>query len=221
MSVHPRSAYASNRPISSVYSDFASGSRLLQYPKSVITFELLYDPPAATMSDPNAAQHHVPPSPQRRPGRVGRVNSPKPVNRHQVGVKKIAGGVVSGGKALSQRNSATSPPTLGHYRTGTGFFTITAYLPFDGGKRLKVNNGEREGVVIKSCRREEGVAFVVYTQRDIYILLCMHWELPKSVHMCTLCTQLFGRCSSKGRAANGYKRTCLDAAKTCIYFHQV
>lgn len=160
MSVHPRSAYASNRPPSSVYSDFARGSHLPQYPKSVITFEF-YDSPAATMSDPNAAQHHVPPSPQRRPGRVVH---PKPVNRHQVGAKKIGGGGVSGGKALSQRTTTTSPPTVSHYRSGTGFFTITAYLPFDGGKRLKVR------VVIKSCRRGE-VAAGVYTQTKIYSLV--------------------------------------------------
>lgn len=139
MSVHPRSAYASNRPPSSVYSS-TSGSHLLQYPNSVITLAF-YDSPAPNMSDQTPAQHRVHQSPQRRPVRAGRSNSPKPDSRHQVGVKKVGGGV-SGGKALSQRTA--SQPTIRHYRSGTGFFTITAYLPIDGGKRLKVGKRERE-----------------------------------------------------------------------------
>lgn len=165
MSVHPRSAYASNRP-SSVYSS-AGGSHLLQYPNSVITLAF-YDSPAPTMSDQTPAQHRVHQSPQRRPVRAGRSNSPKPDTRHQVGVKKLGGG----GKALSQRTA--SQPALRHYRSGTGFFTITAYLPIDGGKRLKVGNRERETTSCnESCRREEGVAFGC-THTEIYPLLCMH-----------------------------------------------
>lgn len=166
MSVHPRSAFASNRP-SSVYS---SGSHLLQYPKSVITLEF-YDSPAANMSNQTPAQHRVHQSPQRRPVRTGRSNSPKPDTRHQVGVKKV-GGSVSGGKALSQRT--TSQPTIRHYRTGTGFFTITAYLPIDGGKRLKVGNRERERMSCNESRgRGEGTALGC-THTEIYILLRMH-----------------------------------------------
>lgn len=138
----PRSAYQQqpSRP-QSVYAKFSGGSQpVLQYPKSVITFEF-YDPPpgsavASAMGDPSP--HPLVASPQRRPLRVTapaavRANSPKPTARHQVGVKKLGGG-----KLGSQRNSSASPTTLGHYQTNSGFFTITAYLPFDGGKRLKV-----------------------------------------------------------------------------------
>lgn len=188
ISVHPRTAYASNRPPSSVYS---SGSHILQYPKSVITLEF-YDPPAASMTDQNTAQHHVLQSPQRRPVRVGRSNSPKAVTRHQVGVKKMGGGV-GGGKALSQRT--TSSPAISHYRTGTGFFTITAYLPSDGGKRLKVRNRERERMSCSddSCRREE--EGWVYTQIYIYPRVYALKSLQERTHV-YICTQLFGKSNS-------------------------
>lgn len=147
MNVKPRTSSAYTR----THSQYSGGSQVLQYPKSVITFEF-YDHPqpvATNMSDPNAAQL-VAKSPQRRPGRVGRANSPKPVTRHQVGVKKLGGGGGGGvglggggggGKVVSQRTSSASPTTLGHYQGNSGYFTITAYLPFDGGKRLKVYMG--------------------------------------------------------------------------------
>ena len=148
----PRSAYqkqpssVTNRP-KSVYANYSGSSQqpVRQYPKSVITFEF-YDPPLGAggvpnnMADPNP-HHQLVASPQRRPLRVTapsalRGGSPKPATRHQVGVKKLGGG---GAKLVSQqRTSSASPTALGHYQSNAGYFTITAYLPFDGGKRLKV-----------------------------------------------------------------------------------
>ncbi|CAI8013553.1 hypothetical protein GBAR_LOCUS8577 [Geodia barretti] len=148
----PRSAYqkqpssVTNRP-KSVYANYSGSSQqpVRQYPKSVITFEF-YDPPLGAggvpnnMADPNP-HHQLVASPQRRPLRVTapsalRGGSPKPATRHQVGVKKLGGG---GAKLVSQqRTSSASPTALGHYQSNAGYFTITAYLPFDGGKRLKL-----------------------------------------------------------------------------------
>ena len=139
----PSTGASSNRP-KSVYGNFSGSSQgpVRQYPKSVITFEF-YDPPplaTANMADPSP-HHQLVASPQRRPLRATapspRSHSPKPATLHQVGMKKLGGG--GGGKILSgQRTSSASPTALGHYHTSTGYFTITAYLPFDGGKRLKV-----------------------------------------------------------------------------------
>ena len=133
-SVQPRSGYPASR--TGAY----PGGGGVHYPKSVITFEF-YDSPhqqPANMSDASAAAK-LQASPQRRPGRVGRGSSPRPSTRHQVGGmrKTDRGGV--GGKVVSQRTTNASPaPSVGPYPTGSGYFTITAYLPFDGGKRLKV-----------------------------------------------------------------------------------
>ena len=155
----PRSAYqkqsssVTNRP-KSVYANYSGSSQqpVRQYPKSVITFEF-YDPPPGApnnMADPNP-HHQLVASPQRRPLRVTapsapRGSSPKPATRHQVAVKKLGGG---GAKIVSQqRTSSASPTTLGHYQSNTGYFTITAYLPFDGGKRLKVNRMRDNGGVL-------------------------------------------------------------------------
>lgn len=126
MSVQSRHTYATNRP-PLVYSK-SHGSHLLHHPKSVITFEF-YD----TMSEPPPAQM-MPQSPQRR---ANRPSSPKPSVRHQVGVKKLVG------KPVPPPTSSTPP--LGHYQGG-GYFTITAYLPFDGGKRLKVRGQSEQKV---------------------------------------------------------------------------
>ena len=160
--VQPRSAYPTNRNQSG-YTDFSGRTQVLQYPKSVITFEF-YDPPPSggasggNMSDPSAPQL-LKQSPQRRPGRVGRASSPKPVTRHQVGMKKHVGGtgaVGGGGKMLSQRASNASPTAASHYHgTSSGYFTITAYLPYDGGKRLKVLYGR-----IVHCIELEGCCLV-------------------------------------------------------------
>ena len=144
-SVQPRSGYSTNRT-GVVY---PSVGGVQQYPKSVITFEF-YDSPhqqPANMTDASAAAK-LQSSPQRRPARIGRGNSPKPVTRHQVaGLRKTERGGV-GGKVLSQRTNSNSPTVTHGYPTASGYFTITAYLPFDGGKRLKVRGNEM---------REEGV----------------------------------------------------------------
>ena len=149
MNVQPRSSlYTVNRP-SSVYTEFTGGSQYPQYPgpKSVITFEF-YD--SATMADPVATAA----APQRR---VVRSSSPKPSTLHHVsvggggsvGVKKLGGGAV---KPLAQQRTTSTSPTVGHYQTGSRYFTITAYLPFDGGKRLKVNKeGGVEETSIALC----------------------------------------------------------------------
>ena len=149
MSIASRAAYAASRSKSAYSTDYAAGSQAVlqqqSYPKSVITFAF-YDQPgppaavAASMSDHSAVPPLVRQSPQRRAGRA-RAHSPKAVTRHQVGVKKLGGGGGGGGggKVLpSQRTSSASPTTAGHYTTSSGYFTITAYLPNDGGKRLKV-----------------------------------------------------------------------------------
>ena len=133
------------------------------YPKSVITFEF-YDPPphmAASVSDPSP--HQLVSSPQRRPLQVMAPpsSSPKPAAHRQFGVKKLGSG---GGKLGAQRTNSVSPTSLGHYQTNSGFFTITAYLPFDGGKRLKVRYGlcvcEREFVCVCVREREREREFV-------------------------------------------------------------
>ena len=138
----PRSSlYTVNRP-SSVYTQFTGGSQHPQYPgpKSVITFEF-YD--STTMADPvatAAAPQLMAQSSQQR--RVVRSSSPKPSHHvsvgggGSVGVKKLGGGAM---KPLAQQRTTSTSPTVGHYQAGSRYFTITAYLPFDGGKRLKVN----------------------------------------------------------------------------------
>ena len=136
-SVQPRSGYPANR--SGAYPNGGG----VHYPKSVITFEF-YDSPhqqSGNMSDASAAAK-LQASPQRRPGRVGRGTSPKPVTRHQVvGMRKTERGL--GAKVVSQRANNVSPgPSVGPYPTSSGYFTITAYLPFDGGKRLKVRGND-------------------------------------------------------------------------------
>ena len=156
MNIAPRSAYSTNRsPSQSPYAGYhhPATSQVLQYPpKSVITVAFYEppQPPVAAMSDPSSTGQLINQSPLRRggPGRVPRSISPKSPGRRQVGVKKLSagagvgrgGGGGVGGKVLSQqRTSSASPTTLGHYSgSNSGYFTITAYLPFDGGKRLKV-----------------------------------------------------------------------------------
>ena len=131
------------RPKSSSYSSYPSGPTQPvgppPYPKSVITFEFYDPPPAMADSTGDPSPHQLVASPQRRPLRVmaPRNNSPKPGSR---GVRKLGGGGGGGGggKVGAQRTNSASPTTLGHYQSNTGYFTITAYLPFDGGKRLKV-----------------------------------------------------------------------------------
>lgn len=140
MNIPSRSPFITNRSKSTAYAaNFPDGSQVIkQYPKSVITVAF-YDQPAAvaaSMSEHSGSQL-VRQSPQRRAGRAGRTNSPKPGSRHQVGMKKLGGGG-GGVKALSQRTTSASPTAAGHYASSSGYFTITAYLPFDGGKRLRV-----------------------------------------------------------------------------------
>ena len=210
MSVQPPSSYASTRP-PSVY---PGGYR--RVPKSVITFEFYDTPPQATnMSDPNAPQL-VPQSPQKRPSRASRANSPKPVTRHQVGVKKHGGGGGVGGKVVTQRTSNASP-AVARFKGASGYFTITAYLPFDGGKRLKVRRErERERKRIRTGGRDIGVAFLC-THTVVYICTLT----PAGAYTCVHKWPITWCVDRRMRLANGCKRTCANTAKSVEAFRQV
>ena len=84
-------------------------------------------------------------------------------------MKKLGGGGGGGGgggsKVVQQRTTSASPTAVGHYQGSSGYFTITAYLPFDGGKRLKVlfvmSIGGRGGVSSVRERERERVCVCV------------------------------------------------------------
>lgn len=110
--------------------------QLLHQPRSLVSVPVeFYDPyAAAAMSVSETAARH--------PRQVHRASSPKPSVRHQVSASKLSAGGGTGSVAKTQlalTAARTSSPNLIYYHQGSGFFTITAHLPFDGGKRLKVS----------------------------------------------------------------------------------